>query len=218
MAIVLQLIRAGAGTGAVALLTHTLSITDASHHSLTYVGFAGGTLLLATVAALAWVAIERRKQPAAAASSPSAPHNDAAMSRALGAPADPLVDEVQAELVATIDEAAPLHANFFKTPHYGTFAIWRDTAAAFIETVFGVTERQRFLESYEREQTIRESLDTRLERLADLRDRPETWRLRVDRDGLRAASAERRLRSPGDLIVEAAAGIDRSATPAHTPL
>lgn len=117
---------------------------------------------------------------------------------------DPLIAAVQKELVATIDEGNALADNIFKAPNYGPYVLWRDKATGFIAQVFGPVERQRFNEAYPPDPTtLSRNLQDHLRRLADLRDRPQSWQLLVGMEGLRKAAAERRFRDPGDRIVEA---------------
>jgi hypothetical protein len=111
---------------------------------------------------------------------------------------------VRNELVAAIDDGNALRGNFFRSPHFGPLRIWQDKSRGFIETVFGSLERQRFDEDYDpTPETFAGSLDHRLRRLADLRDRPESWELRVGFDGLQRAGKTRRHRSQAERIVEA---------------
>jgi hypothetical protein len=70
----------------------------------------------------------------------------------------------------------------------------------FIETVFGSHERQEF------EEPSDGYVKERLAKVADLRRRPETWDIKVDRRGLDAAKATRRAHSPADKILTAGPG------------
>jgi hypothetical protein len=118
---------------------------------------------------------------------------------------DELIEAVQDELVRAADDGSALFRPFFGEPDYGPFTRWRDRTAAFLETILGPRERQRFLEFDGPSPADRaEALKHHLRRLAELRDRPESWpRLRVDEDGLADAVQKRRFRTLGEQIAEA---------------
>ncbi len=61
-------------------------------------------------------------------------------------------------------------------------------------------ERQRFLE-VGTHSDLTGVVEAHVKRLADLRDRPETWELQVDREGFERAHRRRSYLSPGELIV-----------------
>lgn len=133
--------------------------------------------------------------------------------------ADPRLDApakvaVRDELVAAIEDGKSLAPDAIKTVRYGPYAIWRDKTAAFLESVFGTIERQRFDEPYgPPPATLERNLADRLKRLAGLRDRPRDWTIQVNAEGLRKASQERRHRSVADQIVEAESRREDSAAP-----
>jgi hypothetical protein len=110
---------------------------------------------------------------------------------------------VQHELVAIIADGEGL-APGITSPDYGAYVIWRDKAAAFVRTVFGVVERQRFGDPDDpAPDGLSGALAQRLQRLRALRDRLEMWELRVDQRQLSKAVSERRARDAGDLIITA---------------
>jgi hypothetical protein len=115
-----------------------------------------------------------------------------------------LVADVQRELVAVIEDGKSLGPDIFRPPHYGPYMVWRDKTAAFVMTVFGPVERQRFSESYDPPPTtLARNLEDCQRRLADPRDRPHTWVLRVNAEGLCKAIEERRSLSVAEQIVTA---------------
>lgn len=108
----------------------------------------------------------------------------------------------------SIEDGKALSPDVFRPPKYGPYTIWREKTAAFIGSVFATVERQRFLESYKPSPdgvapNVQDHLRDHLRRLASLRDRPRTWELQVDAEGLRSAIEERRFRSAADQIVTA---------------
>jgi hypothetical protein len=139
---------------------------------------------------------------------------------------EPLNEDVRRELVAAIDDGLALGPDAFQPPDYGPYVQWREHTTAFIETVFGAVERQLFLEPYDPPPTtLARNLEDRRKRLQDLRDRPGTWNLQVNAEGLRKATEARRLRSPAEQIVEATERSTRRdvteverATPLDAPL
>jgi hypothetical protein len=119
------------------------------------------------------------------------------------APEDPRLRSVRDELVAVIDESDNVRTGNLGVD-YGRYTIWREKAAAFIETVLGATERQRFGQPVApAKPSLNGNLCDRLTRLADLRDRPNTWEVQVDADGLARAIKQRRALSEADRIVTA---------------
>lgn len=115
--------------------------------------------------------------------------------------------DVQDELVAIIDQGNTLNPNALAESELGPFRYWQQKTARFLEWVFGQMERQKFLEAYKPPPTDHAGLIAqRIRRLADLRDRPDTWRLDVDRWGLRLAMEYRRFPTAADRIVLAAPG------------
>jgi hypothetical protein len=117
-----------------------------------------------------------------------------------------LTNDVQRELVAIIDEgnSEAVRGALPFGGRYGPVTIWTEHTVTFLEDVFGGTERQRFLQRYEPpDPSIHAVLADRLKRLADLRDRPETWRLQVDGEGFRQAVSKRRSFAPDERIVMA---------------
>ncbi len=117
-----------------------------------------------------------------------------------------LREKVEAELVAVLDEGKALGPDALSSPEYGPYVQWRDKSADFVQTVFGATERQRFSEPYDPPpKTLPRNLEDHLKRLADLRDRPHTWQLQVNAEGLQKAAKQRRYRSPAEQIVNSSA-------------
>ncbi|HEX8645753.1 MAG TPA: hypothetical protein VF715_02555 [Thermoleophilaceae bacterium] len=121
---------------------------------------------------------------------------------ALPAGDDALIKRVRHELVATIDEWKALGdpSAFWTGGSPAHVRLQRDKTAEFIETVFGAMERQRFLEA-EAHPDLTGVVEAHVKRLASLRDRPETWELQVDREGLESAHRRRVYLSPQDYIV-----------------
>jgi hypothetical protein len=114
-------------------------------------------------------------------------------------------DKIEAELVAIIDEGKALGPSTFQPAEgWGPYKLWADKAGTFIQTVFGDTEGQRYIESYDPPpDSIQRNVDDRLRRLRDLRDRRDTWKPQVDSEELQEAIEKRRSRSFGERIVEA---------------
>jgi hypothetical protein len=113
-----------------------------------------------------------------------------------------LGDQIQDELVAIIDQGRTLSPNAFDEAGYGPFKLWNGKTDSFLSTVLGPLEAQRFREHYEPPPVLlSETVEYRLKRLADLRDRPGDWTPQVDAEGLRDACEVRRHVSQADLVV-----------------
>ncbi len=109
---------------------------------------------------------------------------------------------VRDELVAIIDEGERLAPDAFRPVAYGPYILWRDKASVFIERTLGSVERQRFNAAFEPPPTtLDRNLRDHLRRLADIRDRPETWKLFVDRDEAEIAAHERRVLADWEGVV-----------------
>jgi len=106
-----------------------------------------------------------------------------------------LTRNVQNELVAIIDRGQALAGDVITEFQYGSYTLWSEKTAVFLDKVFAPAEAQRFRE--------RPDLSGRLDRLADLRDRPKTWEITTDERGLRRAIADRRWLTPAERIVTA---------------
>jgi hypothetical protein len=119
-----------------------------------------------------------------------------------------LVGLVQAELVAIVDDGHALRPVLpFGDPDVGAYTIWCEATRRFVARVLGAVERQRFDQPGDPPGVgLSGSLSDRLDRLADLRDRPDTWELQVDADDLDTAITERRTISLADRIVMATSG------------
>lgn len=103
-----------------------------------------------------------------------------------------------------IEEGKALAPDALRSPNFGAYTIWRERGEAFVEAVFGRVERQRFDQAYDPPpMTTDRNLADRVKRLEDLRDRPHTWELQVDAEGLRGAMEDRRASLPEDRIVTA---------------
>ena len=114
-----------------------------------------------------------------------------------------LVRMVQRELVAIIDDGEAL-ASSVQPPRFGEYRAWCRLTATFLGSVFGLAERQRFGDpDNPSPDALSDALAERLRRLRELRDRPESWELRVDEGQLSEAMAERRTLDEGDRIVTA---------------
>jgi hypothetical protein len=113
-----------------------------------------------------------------------------------------LREQIQDELVAIIDQGRALSPNAFDEAEFGPFKLWNEKTDRFLDTVLGPLEAQRFRERYEPAPVVlSETIEHRLRRLADLRDRPSDWTPRVDTGGLRNACEVRRHVSQADLVV-----------------
>lgn len=116
--------------------------------------------------------------------------------------AERLEAEIQDELVAIIDQGRALNKNAFDEVGYGPFKHWQEKTITFLETVLGPLESQRFTESYDpAPMAFSETVEHRLKRLAALRDRPQSWKPKVESHSLRRACEARRAVSEGELIV-----------------
>lgn len=123
------------------------------------------------------------------------------------APWPQLRKAVECELVVIIDEAKAFAPDALRKPRYGPYELWRSKTADFIATVLGAIERQRFTDPppppnvLEFETAVESALKHRLNWLRDLRDRPETWNVQVDAEGLQAAINQRRALSDQERII-----------------
>lgn len=105
-------------------------------------------------------------------------------------------DAILAELVAAYDEGQSLD-NAYTQIDNAAYTFWRDKTAAFIEAVLCPDARQRFLTPHSG------YLAERLRALAELRDDPGRWNIRVDRDVLEEAKTARRSIDDGEGILVA---------------
>jgi hypothetical protein len=110
------------------------------------------------------------------------------------------VRAVERELVAIIEDGEALEPDVFRPVTHGLLTLWSEKAGAFVGAVFGEAERQRVLEAGPASGEFSETLNARLARLRELRDRQQTWELQVTERGLRRAAADRRWLSPDDRI------------------
>ena len=118
--------------------------------------------------------------------------------------ADPVARQARDELVAIIEHARKLVQGVSAEPGFASYDLWRQKSADFIEAVFGAVERQRFDDPYDPPGVgLARELDDRVRRLRNLRDRPETWDLRVAHCELHRAIDDRRWLSPADKILVA---------------
>jgi hypothetical protein len=121
-----------------------------------------------------------------------------------------LIDAIQHELVAAIEDGKSLGPDAFRPPEYGPYKIWREKSGAYVETVFGSIEKQKFGEPIgEPATTLADNIDDHLKRLANLRDRPKTWDLKVNAEGARKAAKERRFYSVPHQIVVSGTPLER---------
>lgn len=100
----------------------------------------------------------------------------------------PLHVDVGDEIVAMIDE---IRTNAFAETSYATYIDWVERNSAFIETVLGAVERERFC-GQARAPTTTAVVDLHIERLRDLLDRLPSLPLRVEAGRLRQAIQQRR--------------------------
>lgn len=129
---------------------------------------------------------------------------------------DQLKRDVQAELVAIIDQGNALIPDAFSSVEPAPLKFWRDGAVVFVENVFGSLERQRFLENYDPSPDDQAGwIEHRLKRLSHLRDSPNSWDLKVDRPGFRVTVELRRHASEADRIALAASASGRAQLPSR---
>lgn len=198
---VLLFVRAGLAVAGVALFGAGvgLSLNEKSDSAVTFVLVYGLAGLCGLGVAAASVQLERRKEHQKV--EPVAENVHAGRDLTAGdVPFDP--DRFAAELVAIGEEGSALVADHYQESDYGSYTIWRDKTAVFIEAVFGGVERQRFLESRGPSTgTLRAVVEQRLANVRDLRDRPESWKPIVDTDGIDASIHRRRANTPAERIV-----------------
>lgn len=102
-------------------------------------------------------------------------------------------EAIEAELVVAIEEGQKLRGNEFSgNPSLAEFDAWRSPIVDFIEKVFGKTEKQRLLEVKWNGYEVRDHMAGVLDWLRALRDRPDSWQMKIDGEELEAAIKELR--------------------------
>lgn len=108
---------------------------------------------------------------------------------------------IEAELVEMIDEGVRLRGDEFSgNPTLAEFDAWRGPIVDFVETVFGRTEKQRLLEVKWNGYEVRDHIAAVLDWLRALRDRPDSWQVKVDGPETEAAIKARRPPSLADQL------------------
>jgi hypothetical protein len=175
-------LRQAAGPGITALVGVGLQLADVRLHWLGYVLIAAAfAWAFALIVHAAWGRVGKRSEPT-----------------------DDIRRLIAQELVSAIDDWRIVRGDGFTGTSYQAYSVLNRKTSEFVRDVFGETERQRF-ESNEGEQskTLERDAELRIRALERLRDRPEDWDLRADREAIEYAIRNRRSYGQGDRIVVA---------------